>query len=269
MFLAGLAITAVAQESHQATSESSSRPIEFEVASIHPTDPNALFIDFHYTPSGISIKGALLEMILGESFTGSGDETFGIPGWAKKARYSIEAKVADADVAKWRNLPRDEQRKALRSLLEQRFALKYHSDKKVLPVFVLRVAKGGVRMKQADPSVKTFLRPVGLGHYVGKSCPVSTLVLVLGGEPEIDNRKIIDSTGLSAKYDIDLQWTSGTSSSSSGDSSKRSEDPSGGSEGADASLFSALEDQLGLKLVLRKETNDVIVIDSLEKPSGN
>jgi uncharacterized protein (TIGR03435 family) len=268
-FLIGLAVAAVAQDSHHPTADSSSRPIEFEVASIHPTDPDALFIGFHYTPSGVSIEGAPLEMILGESFTGTDDETFGVPGWAKNARYSIEAKVADADVAKWRNLPRNEQRKALRSLLEQRFALKDHIKKKAVWVFALTVAKGGVRMKQAEPSAKTYLRPIGLGHYVGKSCPMSSLVLVLGGEPEIDNRKIIDRTELSSKYDIDLQWTPAKDSSFGSDSSKSSEDSSTGSGDADTSLFSAIEQQLGLKLVPRKETSDVIVIDSLEKPSAN
>ena len=169
----------------------------------------------------------------------------------------------------------NEQRKTLRSLLEQRFALKYHTEKKAIPVFVLTVAKGGVRMKQAavaggnSQSTKSYLMPVEPHHIVGKSCKVSDLVLVLGGEPEVDNRKILDRTGLSSKYDINLQWTPIADSSFRSDSSNSGVQSAGGSGDADTSLFSALVMQLGLKLALQKEMNDAIVIDSLEKPSSN
>ena len=166
-------------------------------------------------------------------------------------------------------------------LLTDRFSLRFHHENKEGPVYELVVAKGGPKLKEvgeaffhgeSSPQLsleneKPSMLFVGAGKIVGQSASISSFVNALSGLNL--GRPIIDKTNLSGKYDFKLQWTRdmvadtdvGGAASDSGviDSSPTSFPP----------LFTALREQLGLKLESRRGTIDALVVDAIEKPSPN
>jgi len=155
----------------------------------------------------------------------------------------------------------------LRELLVERFQLKLHREMRQMPAFVLTVAKGGSKL-QAPVSEENLQAGVpqsrinfyGHGHMQGHFALLGNLSKSLTAEPEAEGRPIVDKTGLTGQYDFTLHWTP--------------VDPGPGAAPTDTgeqwpSLFTALEEQLGLKLTPAKQQIEVIVIDSAEKPSEN
>ncbi len=252
----------------------SARLPKFEVASIRPNSPSDLRIGFWFTPDGISVTGAPLQMILGVAFHEGGDHIFGEPGWVKSARYDIQAKVAEADVPMWRKLTMDQQRPALQSLLMERFNLRFHRESRELPIYTLMVAKGGSRLKESkavnsngEPA-KEFLMWTSPDHLEGRNASVEDLLLEVA--PMVGDRTIVNKTGLTGSYDFALQLNRA-------DASQTAKTPSGlpgpgiapDPDAGDTELFAALREQLGLNLTLKKLPVDVIVIDNIERPSAN
>ena len=138
----------------------------------------------------------------------------------------------------------------LRALLADRFHLQVRHELKQLPVYEFVVAKGGAKLKESPASA-----PIGYsmssGRINGHGIEIANLAHSLAG---VAGRLIIDKTGLTGKYDIDLNW-SGEDSSGTTDSGP--------------SIFAALQEQLGLKLEPAKAAVDTIVVEHIEKPSEN
>jgi uncharacterized protein (TIGR03435 family) len=182
----------------------------------------------------------------------------GLPGWANSEPYDIEAK-ADAETAEaWKKLPYKEREKQqqlmMQSLLADRCRMKVHRETREMPVYDLVIAKGGLKMKEAPVDEKD-----AEAMYPGKMTAqgLSTDSLV-GGFSGMVGRMIVDKTGLGdKKFDFELKWTP--------------DDRRAADNAADAgpSIFTALEEQLGLKLVPAKGPVEVIVIDHIERPSAN
>jgi uncharacterized protein (TIGR03435 family) len=182
----------------------------------------------------------------------------GLPGWADSEPYDIEAKV-DAETAEaWKKLNYKERWKQeqpmVRAMLADRCELKIHRVTKELPVYDLMIAKGGLKMKESlpdEPSGGTY----NGGRIATRATSVEDLSNNLSGRV---GRIIVDKTGLGEKkFDFDLSWTP---------DDRRAAD---NAAGAGPSIFTALEEQLGLKLVPSKGPVEVIVIDHIEKPSPN
>jgi uncharacterized protein (TIGR03435 family) len=182
----------------------------------------------------------------------------GLPGWAGTEPYDIEAK-ADADTAEaWKTLTFKERWKQeqpmLQSLLADRCKLKVHHETRDLPVYDLVIAKGGLKMKEA-PADENDAESMGPGKLSARALSMDSLVFGFSG---MVGRIIVDKTGLAGKkFDFELKWT--PDNQRAGDVS-----PDAGPD-----LFTALEEQLGLKLVSSKDPVEVIVIDHIEKPSAN
>jgi uncharacterized protein (TIGR03435 family) len=182
----------------------------------------------------------------------------GLPGWANSEPYDIEAK-ADAETAEsWKKLSPEERRKQeqpmLQSMLADRCQLKVHRETRDLPVYDLVIAKGGLRMKEAAADDHTG-GSMGPGKMTAHGFSTDSLVSGFSG---MVGRMIVDKTGLGdKKFDFELKWTP---------DDRRTAD-----NAADAgpSIFTALEEQLGLKLVPSKGQVEVIVIDHIERPSEN
>ena len=232
----------------------------FEVASIKP---NKLFdgrVMFMLTPDGISVTGVPMQMILRQAFGVEDDRILGAPSWVKSDRFEIQAKVAVEDVPKLKGLTHQQRFSMVLPLLTDRFNLKYHHDSKELPVYVLEIAKGGTKMKESkpdDPGPKgNFLTGRSGLESHGSSIESLThqLAFLLG-------RTVLDKTGLTGAYDYSLAWVPDDSQPEAGNAP--SPDASG------PSLFTALQEQLGLKLESQKGPVDVIVIDHIERPSEN
>jgi uncharacterized protein (TIGR03435 family) len=186
---------------------------------------------------------------------------------ALSARFNIEAKM-DAETADaLQKLPK-EQREAqrqrmLQSLLEDRFKLKVHRATEVRTTYELVLAKGGPKMKQDNPDtdlsgvkLQAGVRPatdwtISDGKITGHAMPISILADHLQGAVDAI---VVDKTGLTTRYDITLKW-----------------DPTNGRDpnATQPSIFTALQEQLGLQLKPTKTTVETIVIDHLEMPSEN
>lgn len=190
----------------------------------------------------------------------------GVPNWVKDERYDIEAR-ADADTAeRWKTLPRgersQEERLMMQSILAERCQLKAHEETKELPIYEMVVAKGGLKLKEAPPD-EVFSVRVSRGRMTGHAVKIFTIVGQLQGT---DGRTVIDKTGLAdtkadTKYDFDLTWTpqdrTGTDQSATA------------AADAPPSLYTALEEQLGLKLVPAKSQLKVVIVDHIEHPTPN
>jgi uncharacterized protein (TIGR03435 family) len=178
----------------------------------------------------------------------------GVPEWAKSGGWNIDAKVAGEDVAALGKLSRDDRSRMLQALLVDRFHLKAHIEKREMPVYDLVVAKGGPKLKEA--TAEEASQAMLLGAVPGKikcvSMPLSTLPPYLNREL---GRPMVDKTGLTGKYDFTLEFVP---------AAKAGSDETGG-----PSVFTAVEEQLGLKLEPAKEPMDVLVIDSIEQPAAN
>jgi uncharacterized protein (TIGR03435 family) len=202
------------------------------------------------------------------------DMVSGLPGWADSAAFDIEAKMDAETIAALKALPKeqgDEQRRlVLQAMLADRFKLKVHHESKEAPIYSLVIAKGGFKLKDADPN-NTYPNgikgPDGISHagmmmmrngtLTAQAVPMSNLVVNLSGQV---HRIVEDRTGLTGKYDISLQWSPDEMPSGQDATATASSGPS---------IFTALQEQLGLKLESTKGPVDTVVVDHVEMPSEN
>jgi uncharacterized protein (TIGR03435 family) len=212
------------------------------------------------------------------------------PGWIDTELYDISAKAPG-------NAPFDQMAgPMLRALLEDRFQVKAHSEPREVPVYTLTVAKGGLKLQASKPGTCTpvdmnnlprnTIRPgdpvpkyCGFGTMRGKDGLFTadwygvTMAEFAGRMLENDvDRPIIDKTGLTGRFDLHLEFTrdnalSGPVTLNGAPSPGLPSSPADTATGA--SIFTALQQQLGLKLSPGKGPVDVLVIDHVEKPSAN
>jgi bla regulator protein blaR1 len=254
----------------------------FEVASIKPNKSGTGMTMLHTTPVGFSASNISLKALIQEAYGVEENQIFGAAGWLGSERFDIEAKVSSSDTDALHNLNPDQRRLMLQPLLADRFQLKVHTEARDLPVLVLVVAKGGPKLHEAKPG-DTY--PNGLKGFDGGGGP--GMMLMRPGQLTAQGvdlsfvakqfsqqlgRTVQDKTGLTGKYDFTLQWKPDR------DPSPMPGAPQPGQQGpaatlspdsSEASIFTAVQEQLGLKLESRKAPVEVLVIDHVEAPSEN
>jgi uncharacterized protein (TIGR03435 family) len=191
------------------------------------------------------------------------NRVLGAPAWAGSDQYEIQAKIPDALFAKMQTMTPAEQREQValmeQSLLADRFKMKAHFETREMPVYALVIAKGGAKLTPAKDGESIRLSVVNVdGGFKATAVAVSLDELI--HSPFLGGRAVVDQTGLNGAYDFELTW--------------RRPQPvvsdTGQDSGADQPpLFTALQEQLGLKLVQTKGQVEVIVIDHIERPSPN
>jgi uncharacterized protein (TIGR03435 family) len=193
----------------------------------------------------------------------------GGPNWVGTDTFDIEAKAEDAE-----HTSQDQLRVMLQNLLIERFNLKFHREKKEMPGFDLVVAKSGLKMKPAEGSgpgggMSMSLRGPGMPMTTSSEhASMTNIISFLSGRL---GRAIQDKTGLTGNYQFSLNWTPGEGES--GGLMGMMMQPPPGAAGNSASepgvsLFTALQEQMGLRLEASKVMLDVFVIDSADKPAG-
>lgn len=188
-------------------------------------------------------------------------------------RFDIEAKSADGadmDIRKMSEAQRNEFEKRiqlkLQSLLADRFNLAIHRESKEMPIYELVVAKGGPKLAPAAADDGKGPRGMRMrpGQFEGMGATLPMLAQTLS---DATSHKVIDKTGITGSYDFKLDWTPepGQMAPPPGPENETlpPPDPSG------PSIFTAIEEQLGLKLQATRGPVEVIVIDRVEKPSAN
>jgi uncharacterized protein (TIGR03435 family) len=249
-------------------------PLAFEVASIKQDvsgQPGPLFETF----PGFHVERATLTALIRVAFWVHDFQLSGGPGWISSDRYNIEAKAPAPRVFSqdYRLL----QERRLQTLLQDRFKLAVHRETKELPIYELTVAKGGPKLHppaclQREPGDgaiepgKTMRDYCGFGgtfpgRYEATSGSMSDLSEALSGLLE---RIVVDKTGITGRFHLQLAYAPD-------DSTIRLQDlPGVPPPPADGpTLFTALQEQLGLKLESAKGPVEVLVIDHVEKPSEN
>jgi uncharacterized protein (TIGR03435 family) len=236
--------------------QTSVKPDVYEIVSIKPSEPGRSAGLMEILPNGFrNIAFPLKSLVYSAYDIINGNQVAGLPSWAESDPYDVEVKV-DADTADaWKKLGDKgrwkQEQPMLQALLADRCKLKVHFETKELPVFNLVIAKSGLKMKEAKPDEPVSELATG-GRLTVHAMAIDSLVYSFSGT---DGRLIVNKTGLGEKrFDFDLQWT-----------------PDNEAMTADSgpSLFTALEEQLGLKLVPSKGPVNVLVIDHMEKPSPN
>jgi uncharacterized protein (TIGR03435 family) len=227
----------------------------YDVVSIKPHKDDNVGSWWRTTSSGFSANVQVRSLIMSAFHLVMFDQLSGLPPWADNENFDVEAKLDPDNADAFQKLPNEDKNRQydlmLQSLLTDRFKLAIRREQKELPVYNLVIAKGGCKLKDASASEKGNGFSMGMGRLEGKAVSIQSLVLSLSNPV---GRLIIDKTGLTGKYEINLTWA-------------WNDQP--GSANAGPSLFSALQDQLGLKLEPAKAPVDVVVVDHLERPSEN
>ncbi len=221
---------------------------EFEAASVKPTPPGSADQRIEFQPGGrfratnITLKG-----LLRVAYDVKGFQISGGPKWIDSARFDVEAKAAG-------NPSASERLAMIQALLADRFQLKLHRQSKELPIYWLVVGKNGPKFQQAKEQSRSFqVRRGSLDTHT----TMAALANVFSNWLE---RIVLDRTGLQGTYEVKMEWTP--------DENVRPDEPEIASRPG-ASLFSAVQEQLGLKLEPRKGPVEILVIEGAEKPSEN
>ena len=218
----------------------------FDVAAIHASrsfDPSKGLID--YSGTQLRATSVSLTALLKFAYQVRDHQIVGGPGWIKSATFDIDAGPIHAGA---HGLSRTQ--RMLQSMLADRFALRLHRETRLQSIYRLVVSKAGSKMKAEDASVSGRFRP-GRGSIDATAIPVSTLVTLLINEV---GRTVTDETKLAGHYSFQLRFTSGLAAQP---------------DSSDPSLFTALEEQLGLRLEPARGPVEMLVIDHVEKPSEN
>jgi len=240
------------------------QPSTFEVATIKPSSPDAQGSSMTAGAGGVvTVTNATLKMLLTTAYDVRDFQISGGPGWITSGRFDIVGRPertagAAALPASPKSMTDDQlqtavrlMRERLQSLLADRFQLQVHRETRDAPIYALLVAKNGPKMQTA-PEGRTGQRGINVerGRLTAMSAPLAILVNWLSNQT---GRPVIDKTGLAQKFDFKLEWQPDLSDA----------DQTG------PSIFTAIQEQLGLRLESQRGPVDIIVIDRAEKPSEN
>jgi uncharacterized protein (TIGR03435 family) len=200
-----------------------------------------------------SAHNVSLKDLLGTAYGIREELIFGVPASIDSARFDVEAKIVDPDPVAIGKLDPEQRHLMLLPLLIQRFQLQTHTEIRTLPVYELVIAKGGPKLQLSADQTKRGNGSTSISNnrkLVGRDLNMERLAGSLSGQV---HRTVIDKTGLTGIYDLTLLW---------------SHDDDAASDNA-PSIFTAVEEQLGLKLQPAKGPVETLVVDHVEMPSEN
>lgn len=235
----------------------------FEVATIKPSKPDDQRKAFIVQGRRFKIINQPLTAILSFSYNVQAKQIIGLPPWADSDKYDIDAEP-DGEGA-----PSDKQWKSmLQKLVAERFKLTFHQEKKELSVYVLSVEKTGPKLtkSEGDPNGLPGLFFRGkLGDLGVRNANMGDFTGLM--QEAVLDRPVLDQTGITGRYDFTLVWTP-DDSQFAGMGAKIPPAPADDGK-APPNLYTAIQEQIGLKLEATKAPADVMVVDHVEKPSEN
>lgn len=233
----------------------------FEVATVKPSNPDQKGMGFTYRGGHFMTINTTLEDILKFCYGLQSKQLEGLPEWAKTEKWDVNGQP---DLP---GMPNVQQTEAMMQLLvNERFGLKFHEDKKEMPAYVLSVAKGGPKLEAAAADAGSlpglFFR--GLGLLTVQNATMKNFTELM--QQAVLDRPVVDQTGLTGKYNFTLKWTP-DESQFSGLASQMPKPTE--TDNPPPPLYTAITEQVGLKLDAMKAPVKVMVIDHVEKPSAN
>lgn len=284
MAICGWMVAAAAMPPMCAQTSAAGQPVQpeggpapaFEVATIKPDRSGVATMNYQIAPGRFRAENATVEELIRFSYDVRTEDALEKgPKWTSSERFDIDAKIADAEMQAMGKLPPQERfgqyRLMMRALLVDRFGLRISARMKEQPVYSLVVAKNGPRLTPVDAK-KTHMPTlwgVSKGDLHAESVTMAFFCDWLSGNADAGGRDILDKTGLTGSYDFTLKWTrvEGVASAMGGPAA--GEAAGAGIDQGEPSFFTALEEQLGLKLEPGKAPVQVLVIDHVEQPSAN
>jgi uncharacterized protein (TIGR03435 family) len=269
VFMTGL-LFGQAPANQSAARSSASRPTfdAFEVATINPTAPDwkgGRFIRMEGAHQFV-VRNHVLRTLIAAAYNLNPREVSGGPTWVDSDHFDV---LAEAPGEIPPNL--NEQMSMLRELLADRFKLTFHREQREFSVYTLTAAKNGLKLKESTSTLDSF--PAGPPPLIfiissqtiqlpGRYATMDELASVF--QRAMLDRPVIDKTGLSGRYDFDLEFTPDETEFGGAFAGRASADKS-----EKPGLSTALQEQLGLKLESTKGPVDVLAIDHVEEPSPN
>ena len=251
--------------------------ITFDVVSIRKAPEGQSHIVNPVDGDGITIDNSTLLEILRWNFNNSSlreNQLQGAPPWVATQNYAIRAKVAEADIPVWKTLGEGGHRLVFRKLLQERFKLAWRNATVDQPIYNLVVAKGGPKFKAVGPDeVSPYAFKVDGAPYKGtgvtmRPSPGGGAMWVMQQAhmssfaknflSEQVGRQVVDKTGLTGAYNFTLDYAWQGMSAASPDA--------GASEPSKPDIFTALQEQLGLKLEPARGPVGILVFDHVEQP---
>jgi len=235
---------------------------KFDVVTVKPSDPNRPGKLFTIRGRHVMTINTTLNDIITFAYGLHAKQIVGAPAWFSTDKFDIDG-VPDVE-----GQPSSKQFKLLfQSVLTDRFKLTFHHDQKELSVYALTEGKSGPKMTE------TIHKPTDPVNFIFRGKPGALMVTNAtmkdfcdGMQSAVMDKPVVDHTGLTARYDFNLNWTPDESQfeSMGGFKPPATEDPN-----APPALSTAMQEQLGLKFDATKAPADVFVIDHVEKPSAN
>jgi uncharacterized protein (TIGR03435 family) len=232
----------------------------FEVATIKPSKPEAQGRGIGLRGRNFSTLNTSLSYLITFAYGLHPRQIAGGPGWLDTDNYDL-AGVPDKP-----GMPNDKQVKMMvQKLLADRFKLIFHREKKELTVFAITIGKGGPTLTKstADTNGVPGLGFRGLGNLVARNATMDDFASLM--QTSVLDRPVVDQTGLTGRFDFTLNWTPDETQFTA--MGVKVPPPPENAEHPD--LFTAVQQQLGLKMESTKAQVDVLVIDHVEKPSDN
>lgn len=232
---------------------SNNATLTFEIASVKLRGPDQRggSLPFSISGSRLTVSGMTLTFLICLAYDIQRYQLIGGPGWIDTEYYDIAAKAEGQDT-----LTMERARPMLQALLSDRFHVKIQRETRDLPVYALVIGKNGSKLKEGTADSTPMIRGGGSGELVELTVinsPLATFAAAISG---MAGRPVVNRTGMTGGYDFKVAWTREISV------------PTDGASDPGPSLFTAIA-ELGLKLETTRAPFEVVVIESIERPSEN
>jgi uncharacterized protein (TIGR03435 family) len=218
------------------------------------------------TPGRVYFANAPIRLVIEEAYGVRPDRLLNVPDWDAQERFEI--------VATYNAELRGQTALMLRALLEDRFSLRVHRETREMPIYELVKARADGQLGPGlRPSTNDCAAPAGQRSpctlRIGSNFVYATGTSwgFLANNIGVWDRPIVDKTGLSGPFDVKLDWTPDPALARSPEGAARAAEAVGSAPGERLSIFTALQEQLGLKLEATRGPLEVLVVDRLERPT--
>ena len=221
----------------------------FEVAAIKRGDPDSRNGGLYFGGRHVHLQNQTVEWMIAFAFGVHDRQIIGAPGWVATERFDVDA-VPDTQ-----GQPSVKQlQDMLQGLLVDRFGLKTHTEKREMDVYAVTVTRGGPKLTRSLAGEDAVPTQTGgsRGHMRFTNNTMADFAL---GMQSFVDRPVVDRTGLTGRWNFTLNWTK--------------DDAPVADPDAAPGLFTAVQEQLGLKLDPVKAAADVLVVDAVERPGAN
>jgi uncharacterized protein (TIGR03435 family) len=223
----------------------------FAVATIKPHDPNSNRQGFIAVGDRYTVRNQTIVSLMMFAYSIHGRQVVNAPAWAGKDRFDIEGTIDTPGQPS-----EHQQQEMLQKLLADRFGLRFHREVREMPVYAIEIAKGGPRLQPpAHPDAEPDQDASSHGTEVTVTITNGNMADFILGMQFFFDRPLLDQTGIAGRHDFTLRYTYDV---------VHVTDPN-----APPGLFTAIKEQLGLRLDAVKAPIGVFAIDHVEPPSAN